>query len=357
GIVMGPSGVTIRNNIITNNVIGIFANSSGPSLIQQNLIDGNNNPGPAGGAGIYTESTNGLTIDSNEFRNQTGNNPIIFAAVGTGAHKNLTVSNNFIHDNVSGIYALGITGGLFQGNTITTGGTATALTFGGADTGIDVIRNDLSGNARGLRIADFGDLDPFGGPFPNSDIEAHYNSFANNTQYGVGITNEGLSPPDLYTGTLDLSANWWGDVTGPTSAANPGGAGTKLRNDFADTIDFQPWLLYGDASATQVGFQIPTSFTVTAQTSGFTATNNNYRRLVNAIDPLVAGQTVILSGTFDWTETNATASWALGNDGVSGNDDDYALVVPANVNGVTITAASLGDATIQGPGDLPNVNL
>src|SRR5262249_31051311 len=162
---------------------------------------------------------------------------------------------------------------------------------------------------------------------------------------------------DRSPGRLDLGPNWWADVTGPTSAATPGGAGTKLRNDFADTIDFQPWLLYGDASATQVGFQIPTSFTVTAQTSGFTATNNNYRRLVNAIDPLVAGQTVILSRTFDWTETNATASWSPRHDGVSGNDDDYALVVPANVNGVTITAASLGDATIQGPGDLPNVNL
>jgi nitrous oxidase accessory protein NosD len=54
GIVMAntTSGVTVRNNIITNNVIGIFAGSSGASLIERNLFDGNNTPGPAGGAGI-----------------------------------------------------------------------------------------------------------------------------------------------------------------------------------------------------------------------------------------------------------------------------------------------------------------
>src|SRR5262245_56647549 len=354
GIVMAntTSGVTVSNNIITNNVIGLFAGSNGASLIERNLFDGNNSPGPAGGAGIYTENTNSLTIDNNEFRNHTVNNPILFAAVGANAHTNVTVRNNFIHDNDSGIFALGITGGLFQGNTITTGGTATALTFGGADTGVDVLNNDLSGNLRGLRIADFGFL----GVTPNSDIEAHFNSFANNTDYGAGISNEGMGFTDGYIGTLDLTCNWWGDVTGPTSVTNPGGAGTTLRNDFADTINFQPWLLYNDASATQVGFQVPTTFTVTAQTSGFTSTNNNYRRLVNAIGCLQDGQTVILSGTFDWTQPNAAASWALGNDGVIGIDD-FSLLVPGNVTGVTLTASSLGSARIQGPGDLAAADL
>src|SRR5262245_17580938 len=353
GIVMGPAGVTVRNNIITNNVIGIFANAAGPSLIAQNLIDGNNNAGPAGGAGIYTESTNGLTIDNNELRNHTVNNPIIFAAVGPNAHTNLTVSNNFIHDNVSRIIALSINDGVFQGNTISTAGTATALTFGGADTAINVLQNDLSGNARGLRIADFG----FFGVTPNSAIAAHYNSFANNSDYGAGISDEGSGLTNGYTGSLDLSANWWGDVTGPTTAANPGGAGTALRNDFGDTSVFQPWLLYDDADAAQTGFQIPTTFTVDAQASPFTSTNNNYRRLVNAIVPLVSGQTVILNGTFDWTESNAAASWANGVDGIAGTGDDYSVAVPANINSVTVTAASLGSATIQGPGDLAAVDL
>ena len=60
----------------------------------------------------------------------------------------------------------------------------------------------------------------------------------------------------------------------------------------------------------------------------------------------------MLNGTFDWTESNAAASWALGNDGVGGTLDDYGILAPANVIGVTVTAASLGDATIQGPGNV-----
>src|SRR5262249_1475799 len=115
GIVMGPSGVTIKNNIITNNVIGIFANAAGTSRIERNLIDGNNNSGPAGGAGIYAESTTNLTIDNNEFRNHTVNNPIIFAAVAVNSHTNLTVSNNYLHDNNFGIFGLAMTNALFQG--------------------------------------------------------------------------------------------------------------------------------------------------------------------------------------------------------------------------------------------------
>jgi SdrD B-like domain/FG-GAP-like repeat/Right handed beta helix region len=345
------AGYQLLDNIITNNVIGLYANSNGAALVQHNLFDANNNPGPAGGAGIYSEKTDGLTIDSNEFRNHTTNSAVTFGALGLISHTNLTFTNNFIHDNSHGVFALAISGGLFQGNTLTTGGTGNALTFGGADTNIDVLRNDLSGNLRGLRIADFGFL----GVAPNSNIRAHYNSFASNSVFGAGIADVGTGPG--YTGTLDLTANWWGDVTGPTSAANPGGSGTALQNDFANSISFQPWLLYNDADPLQVGFQIPTTFTVNAQTAGFTSTNNNYRRLVNAIDPLVNGQMVILGGIFDWTEANAAASWALGNDGVVSAADDYSLLVRPNVNNVTITAASLGSARIQGPGDLPNADL
>lgn len=348
------AGYHILNNIITNNSIGIYANSNGAAEIRQNLITANNTDGPSGGTGIYSESTASLTIDNNELSNHTINSAVTFGALSTTSHTNLTFTNNFIHDNIGGIFALSISGGLFQGNTISNNTSGTALTFGGSNTGIDVLYNNLSGNARGLRIADFGYL----GVTPNSDIEAHFNDFSGNSQYGAGISNEGMGLTDGYTGTLDLTCNWWGAVTGPTSADNPGGTGVTLRNDFADTIDFQPWLVYApDSNAVTPGVQLATSFTVAAQTSGFTSTNNNYRRLVNAIECLQPGQTVTLSGIFDWTETNATVSWASGNDGVIGNSDDYTLTVRPNLNNVTITAATLGSATIQGPGDLANFNL
>jgi len=85
--------------------------------------------------------------------------------------------------------------------------------------------------------------------------------------------------------------------------------------------------------------------------------NNDYRRIHNAIDAAVPGDTITLSGTFDFTAPFAAAAWALGDDNTAGTADDYSVYVPAGKNNVTLTANSLGSATIQGPGDLPAVDL
>ena len=101
---------------------------------------------------------------------------------------------------------------------------------------------------------------------------------------------------------------------------------------------------------------VPMVVTITPATSP-TAVDNDYTRINNVIQSCFAGQTIILNGTFNWTEPNAAASWAKGSDGVASTADDYSILVPANRNSVTLTANNLGDATIQGPGDLPAVNL
>jgi hypothetical protein len=88
-----------------------------------------------------------------------------------------------------------------------------------------------------------------------------------------------------------------------------------------------------------------------------TAADNDYTRINDAVHAINSGGTITLTGTFNWTEPNAAASWALGNDGVAATGDDYSILVPANRNGVTFTATSLGAATIQGPGDLAAFNL
>lgn len=89
-----------------------------------------------------------------------------------------------------------------------------------------------------------------------------------------------------------------------------------------------------------------------------TPTDNDYTRINNAVQAMTDGDHIVLEGTFDWTEPNAAASWAAGSDGVDdgGTNDDYSILVPI-LNDGAITAASLGDARIQGPGDLPSVNL
>ncbi|MEA2236724.1 MAG: trimeric autotransporter adhesin [Thermoanaerobaculia bacterium] len=87
------------------------------------------------------------------------------------------------------------------------------------------------------------------------------------------------------------------------------------------------------------------------------AANNDYRRIQNALNAAGAGDTITLAGTFDFTAPFAAAAWAAGNDGIAGNSDDYEVSAPRGVNNVTLTATSLGSATIQGPGDLPALNL
>jgi uncharacterized repeat protein (TIGR01451 family) len=87
------------------------------------------------------------------------------------------------------------------------------------------------------------------------------------------------------------------------------------------------------------------------------AANNDYRRIQNAINAANPGDTIILSGTFNFTAPFAAAAWALGNDNTAATGDDYAVTIPVNLADVTLTATSLGSATIQGPGDLPALDL
>lgn len=92
--------------------------------------------------------------------------------------------------------------------------------------------------------------------------------------------------------------------------------------------------------------------------AGQSATNNDYTRIRNAVEKASNNWTVNLKGSFDWTEANAAASWALGNDEVASTTDDYSVLVPANLNGVSFTAPEgLGNASINGPGDLATANL
>ncbi|MGI8436352.1 MAG: Calx-beta domain-containing protein [Chthoniobacterales bacterium] len=100
----------------------------------------------------------------------------------------------------------------------------------------------------------------------------------------------------------------------------------------------------------------PTAITVTPAGTP-TATDNDYTRINNAVQTIASNGTITLNGNFNWTEPNAAASWAAGSDGTPGTLDDYSILVPDGLSGVTFTASSLGAASIQGPGDIPTFDL
>jgi uncharacterized repeat protein (TIGR01451 family) len=353
----GTSGTHVLNNIIQDNIAGLsLANNStsNQTVIQHNLFRNNNQPGPVSGTGIYSDQFNAggtlsdVLIDANTF---TGNSDAGIDFSSTDATRpatGITVSNNVFDGNGRGLLAFNLTSSTISSNTFsnsTQSASADIRLFEG-NNGLTITGNLLeNGAGRALRISNIGTGSP-----DSSNIRFVLNSIS-------GYTGPaGTVQVDNYTGTLDASCNWWGAISGPTVASNPGGLGQTLV-DPGNHVTYRPWLVYGtDADPAAPGFQLPTSITVTAG-GDVSAADNDYTRLANAIACAQSGQTIILSGTFDWTLPFASAAWAKGVDGVAGNGDDYHIVVPANINNVTVTANSLGSATIQGPGDLPNVDF
>ncbi|HSM50487.1 MAG TPA: hypothetical protein VLA75_03700 [Thermoanaerobaculia bacterium] len=106
---------------------------------------------------------------------------------------------------------------------------------------------------------------------------------------------------------------------------------------------------------TQGGTVVVEAFSVTGGTPSLA--DNDYTRINDVVQLVADGSTVELVGSFDWTEPFAALSWERGSDGVAGTGDDYSILAPGNLQNVTIRAAAPGGAVIQGPGDLPGVNL
>lgn len=242
----GVSGTHIQNNIIQDNIIGIgLANGSGgQSVIANNLIRDNNQPGPASGTGIYSDqyvaggSLQNVLINNNAFANNNNAGLGLSSTDPTKGASDIIVSNNTFDSNGRQIYLYSTTNSTITGNTITNattptdGGTSVAIGLYGNDANIAITNNLLqNGNANGIRIGNFN-------TGPNSNIAINNNSIAGYAHVAL------LLEPNGYVGTLNAGDNFWGSATGPTDGMNPGGSGGVV-NDPANQVRFAPWLSSG----------------------------------------------------------------------------------------------------------------
>src|SRR5438132_3602157 len=270
GILMGAgtSGTQLLNNIIQNNIAGIsLANNSvfNLAVIQHNLIQNNNQPGPVSGTGIYSNQFQAggtlaeVLIDNNTFSGQSDAG-LDFSSTDPARPATLiTVSNNLFDSNGRGLLAFNLTSSTISLNTFTNSTsnlTADIRLFEGVN-GLTITNNLLqNGAGRAVRISNTGTGAP-----DATNIPLNQNSIA-------GYTGPaGTFQVDNYSGTLDASNNWWGSATGPTTPNNPGGTGQSIV-DPNNQVVFSPYLTDGTNTSTGRGFQPAAAATTGIAPSG-----------------------------------------------------------------------------------------
>jgi hypothetical protein len=237
GIWMNPAfgfqgGTQILYNIVQNNISGIELDSvagGNPTLVQYNLIQNNNNPGPGSGNAIQTNF--GLvdaTIDSNKFVGHTSSSVLIVAA-----SSGITASNNELVSGANERILFGaVSTGAITGNTAI-GSTAVngPLRLFGGNSNITIDSNVVRNGVVGIKVDDVG----FG---PNSGVSGHMNCITGNSVAGLQVATGAYSGGP---GTLDAENNWWGSASGPKyNGAGPGTGDNILDPD--GVVDFTPFL-------------------------------------------------------------------------------------------------------------------
>ncbi len=235
--------VNMTNCTITDNSAGAgggIANWQGTVTISGTTISDNS---ASGGGGIYNQATltdNGGTLSSNSAPAGaaifTQGGSLTLNAGTIQAPPTFTGSNIEIQGGASVIMS-GVTVDSAATSTAievnASSLTATGIGITGYLIGISVVNNGsatitdstLSSDATGILVGS--------GASDTCTVTATNDSFASDT---TGVQNNQTGGP------LNATLDWWGSVTGPANATNPGGTGAAA----AGNVSFSPWL--GDAS-------------------------------------------------------------------------------------------------------------
>jgi Right handed beta helix region len=219
------SGYWIFNNIIQNNVFGLYLNASGEteSQVKQNFFNSNTNPGASSGNGIYSDQgASDILIDSNKFTGHT-NASIVFAVNLAIPTTDIIISRNqMINDSSIALFKTNnvkITENAFLNTT------GSSIFLGGGTNHTEIERNILrNGSSNGISVNNL-----FPGPpenlSANTNVRAKDNSISSNATAGLRIAT-GTYDPTSPSRFLDATNNYWGSPTGPTGI--PGGTGDAV---------------------------------------------------------------------------------------------------------------------------------
>jgi hypothetical protein len=341
GVQMEPSihGTHILNNIIQNNVTGIYLSNNSNTdecVIQHNLIqnnfEANNNwqtKQENGSRAIYTDGTvsggylTNVLIDSNTIGNFNYNagdedeGLIALQALTAGKQFNIAITNNYITDGSKALLATNVTNLVFMGNTCTglQDGSSGPVRFEGDANNIDIQYNTIYGNV-GPGVAS----DDSGVSGDNSGFVVDNNNIYNND--GIGL----ITIANLYDGTVYAQNDWWGSASGP-GGDGPGtgqavwangttGHYLTPKGSAGGYVVYSPWA----TSMINIA-NIP----VPAAASAL------------AISPAASGQLVL-----NWTAPSSTATNQIIQRSTDGVNFTTIAVVPALLNTYTDTGLATG---------------
>ncbi len=365
------NGAQILNNIVQNNVIGIYPNGNN-ILIQNNNIRNNNNPGAASGNGIYSDSglTN-ATVNANCFTNNTNGD---FLAVGNpGTQSNVNFTNNTSTAS-AGTYFSNVTTLTVTGNT-RTGAISSALRLAGGVNGATISGNIITGGTNtAIRI-----FSPSvgGGTGVNTGIVITNNTLVGNADYGIGISGPNatdfLNAPDQAIGTVTASCNrivnngagaigngstptvnainnFFGVNTGPTATGTTAVTGNVTATPFLVlTLTANPASIFAGQTSTLTA-SLNTNSVGAATGCGINGAPVAFASTCGTVNPAA---TTTTGGN---ATSTLTASSTLGSCTASATVDNQTVTVPLATN-ARPTVTIVDPLGCTGQGDALNVTL
>jgi len=154
------SGHQILNNIIQDNIFGMYFNSNGTfeSIVEQNVFRDNNNPGSANGTGLYSDGgLSNARIRNNLF---TGDN--FTAGLNlAGTQSDITISGNTFEDG-NQVVLFNTDNSLVDNNDLSgvipnSGGTGSGVFLGGGVDNLTISNNTFTDRGAGaISVSNFG---------------------------------------------------------------------------------------------------------------------------------------------------------------------------------------------------------